>query len=316
MVARRSPRRAGGRAIALLADGLDMRVLSGLVDGPIALSPLRRAVGAPPPTTLRNHLRRLEDAGLLARCRADDFPRQTKIGLLEPGRRLLSVADRLTGWLALRPNGSVLLGTPTSHAVLTALVDGWSSSVIRALADAPLSLVQLDRRIPGLDYPTVVRRIDALKVAGLVQARRPIERVIPYAPTDWLGRAILPLVEAARWEREASLSPPVPVRAADVEAALLLAAPRIRVAAEISGNCRLVVAFGDRAAAGVVLRIDRGRVVTMRTDLSHFATASISGGVAAWTSAVLDSEPDGLIVRGNHRLARPVLDSLSRRGRV
>jgi len=310
VVARHQAHRAGALALAVLADSLDARILIALDTGSTGIGDLRTAVGVPPPTTLRGHLRALEKLGLLARRRAEVFPGRTEVGLLESGRGLLRVAERVAGWLAARPGASVALGTPTSHAVLVALADGWSSLLVRALAAAPLSLVQLDRLIGSLDYPTLSRRVDALKVTGLVRACGSTDRATPYAPTDWLARAVGPLISAACWELESGVKA-APIGAVEVEAALLLGGPRIRAAASVSGSCRLVVRMGDRGAAGGVVRVDRGRVVSVTIDLRQFASAAISAGTATWMSALLDGDGRGLAVSGNQRLALPLAESMT-----
>lgn len=298
---------AGTRALRLLADPLDARILIAPGGEPKNLRQLRAALGAPSPTTLRTHIRALEELGLLSRRRADRFPGETGVTLLEPGKRLLEVAWWVQEWLDACPSASVTLGSPTSHAVLSGLADGWSSLMLRALAATPLSLVQLDRLLAPFDYPTLTRRMDALRVAGLVRACSSRGRGIPYAPTAWLSRVVVPVIAAARWELVAGPASNAIVRVADVETALLLGATRIRAAANASGHCRFVVRIGEARMAGAVLSFDRGRVVGVDTNLRRFAGATVSGSVTTWMDAVLKGEGEGLALYGNLTLARSVV---------
>ena len=60
--------------MSLLSLPLHVHVLRALEEEPLALIDLRRAVGSPPQTTMRGHLRSLTEAGILERRRESDFP--------------------------------------------------------------------------------------------------------------------------------------------------------------------------------------------------------------------------------------------------
>ena len=130
----RPPWRAGALALNRLSDPVDARILVALRDRALGLQELRRSVGAPPPTTLRKHLAQLEADELLGRRRIDAFPGVGEVGLADAGHALLSVADSLSAWLGRCPDGPSGLGTSTARAAINALGAGWSSLMIRALA--------------------------------------------------------------------------------------------------------------------------------------------------------------------------------------
>ena len=86
------------------------------------------------------------------------------------GRELLEVAERLELWLAQAPDGPISLESGAAKGAVKALVDGWGSTMMRALAARPLSLTELDGIIADLSYPALERRLSSMRMAGLVEA--------------------------------------------------------------------------------------------------------------------------------------------------
>ena len=86
--------------------------------------------------------------------------------------------------------------------MIKALVGGWSSAIVRALASKPFTLTELSRLIKGLNYPTLERRLAAMRFARQIEAAPNEDRGRPYAVTAWLRRGVAPVAMAARWERE------------------------------------------------------------------------------------------------------------------
>jgi DNA-binding HxlR family transcriptional regulator len=299
----------------VLASPLNVDVLRVLEREPRPLIDLRRAVGGPPQTTLRGHLKALTDLGALERRRRSEFPGAVDFALGAAGRELLEVGHVLGAWLELSPEGPIELGTPAAKSAIKALLGGWSSAMIRALAAGPLSLTQLDRLIPSLNYPSLERRLAALRLAGQIEALSGSSRGTPYAASPWLRRSIAPLASAARWERR--LAPPrsAPIGRLDVESAFLLTVPFLSLPAKASGAVRLAVevpvAGEQRGHAGVRAEIDAGRVVSCVTRLQGPARGWISGKAEAWIAAVVEHESAGLEIGGDSALARAILDGLN-----
>ena len=57
------------------------------------------------------------------------------------------------------PEGPLALGSSTAKSAIKALVEGWGTNMIRALAARPLSLTELNGLISGLSYPSLERRL-------------------------------------------------------------------------------------------------------------------------------------------------------------
>lgn len=302
--------------MSLLAVPLNVHVLEALAEEPRSLVDLRRAVGSPPQTTLRGHLRKLTELGVLERRRRTNFPGNVDFALGPAGADLLGVAGTLQSWLAGAPDGPVTLGSLAARSAIKALVDGWDSAIVRALAARPLALTDLNRLISDLNYPSLERRLAAMRLSGQVEATAASSRGTPYAASDWLRRAVAPLAAAARWERRFAPESSATISRLDVEAAFLLAVPLAQMATEASGVCRLAVEVrrsgNGPGLVGVITGIDQGRIVSCIARLDGSADASVSGSVSAWIQATIEDEVGALEVSGARDLAGRLLISLRR----
>ena len=213
----------------MLSTPINVYVLQALAEGPRSLVDLRRHAGSPPQTTMRGHLRTLAKTEVVVRRRQNDFPGSLDFELTPTGEELWLVAKVLRVWLRNAPEEPLALGSSAAKSAVKALVEGWGTSMVRALAARPLSLTELNGLINGLSYPSLERRLGAMRLAGQIQRTPGRGRGTPYAVTDWLRRAIGPLGVAARWERMHAPEATAPIRRLDAEAAFLLAIPLVRL---------------------------------------------------------------------------------------
>lgn len=303
--------RAGTQALTLLSTPINVCVLETLAEEPRSLVDLRRAAESPPATTMRGHLRVLTETGVLVKRRQTDFPGAVDYELADSGRDLLAVAEVLRAWLAAAPDGPLPLGSAGAKSRIKALVGGWSTNMIRALAARPLSLTELDSLISSVSYPSLERRLAAMRLAGQVEARTGRGGSTPYAVTEWLRRAIAPLAAATRWEHRNVRDEAIPIGPHDAEAAFLLTIPLLRLAADVSGSCRLAVEIGGGARnrlVGVMVALEGGRVSSCVCRLEGSPSAWAVGPAAAWMAAVIRGEADRLDLGGDHDLGRALLD--------
>jgi DNA-binding HxlR family transcriptional regulator len=304
-------KRAGATALSLLAAPLNVHLLQALEDGPLPLIDLRRAVGSPPQSTMRVYSRTLVELGTLERQRQAAFPGTVEYASTESGRGLLAIGQILERWLQEAPVGPITLGTTASKSATKALVEGWSTNIIRALAAKPLSLTDLNRLIPRISYPSLERRLGALRLADLVEPYPGEGRGTPYRATPWLRRAIVPLTAGAWWERRYLADPPQLGRL-DVEAAFLLAIPLIELPAEVSGKCRLAVEIQGGSSpvfAGVLICVEEGKVVSCSSRLEGEAEGWASGSASSWMRRMNGQEAD-LEIGGDADLVREIVDAI------
>jgi DNA-binding HxlR family transcriptional regulator len=304
-------KRAGATALSLLAAPLNVHLLQALEDGSLPLIDLRRAVGSPPQSTMRVYSRTLVEIGTLERQRQASFPGTVEYASTEAGKSLLAIGQILERWLQEAPAGSITLGTTASKSATKALVEGWSTNIIRALAAKPLSLTDLNRLIPRISYPSLERRLGALRLADLVEPYPGEGRGTPYRATPWLRRAIVPLAAGAWWERRYLADPPQ-IGRLDVEAAFLLAIPLIELPADLNGKCRLAVEIQGGSSpvfAGVLICVEEGKVISCSSRLEGEAEGWASGGASSWMRRMNGQDAD-LEIGGDADLVREIVEAI------
>lgn len=290
-----------------------MRILRNLAEGPKQQAELQRECGLPTQATLRLQLKRLTTLGAVTRHRHDPFPGALDYELTAGGEELLRVAEGLERWLAMAEDGPLALGDDAAKRVIKALAEGWSTTILRVLAARPLSLTELDAVIGSVSYPSLERRLTALRVARLIEPKSGNHRGTPYGVTEWLRYGMAPLLAAARWERRCSDSF-APLGRLDIETALLLVLPLLRLSPELSGVCRLgVESNGKSRLAGAMVMVDQGEVVSCTTNRQGRADAWALGSISAWLDAMLDRDVDSLEMGGNTGFVGSLLDGLHRK---
>lgn len=301
------------RALSLLASPLNGTVLQKLADGPKRLVDLRRETGSPAQTTLRAHLRELDAARAIEKRRRDRFPGVLEYELTASGKELLFVVAAVEQWLEEAPAGRLDFGGTEGKAALKSLIEAWSSTMLRALAARPLSLTELDRIITNLSYPSLERRLGAMRLTGQVEACDGDGKGTPYAPTTWVRRGIAPLAAAARWERRHLPDDSVPITRIDIEAALLLVLPLLELPGDLSGSCRLGVEMSDgrdRRLVGAMAHVEGGRLDGCSVKLDRDADAWVTGPTSAWLRGVIEEDTDGLELGGDQGLSRTLVEGL------
>ena len=305
--------RVGAQALSLLSTPRTCLILRALADGPKRQVELRRATGFPAQTTLRGQLKALEDAEVIHRHVRDPFPAVLEYELAEAGRELLPVIDALDRWLAAGPEGTFQLGSDASKAVVKALLESWTSTLLHALAESPRSLTELDRVVDVLSYPALERRLSEMRLAGQIEPLPAGRSGTPYAVSDWMRSAVAPLVAAARWEQRHPPPERAPIAPRDVEAAFLLAGALLRPPSDLSGACRLGVKLPGRSGAGpagILIEVRDGEVESCSAPPPDEHAASASGPPAAWFGAVIEGDPSELELGGDLGLAGALVESL------
>jgi DNA-binding HxlR family transcriptional regulator len=305
--------RAGSQPLSVLATPLNFLILRSLSERPMRLAELRKATGLPAQTTLRGHLANLGEIGVLAKRPTAQMPYAVENELTPMGEELLAVAERLEGWLQESPDGPISLESGAAKGAVKALVDGWGSTMMAALAARPLSLTELDSMIAGLSYPALERRLSSMRIAGLVEAQPSHGAGTPYGVTEWARRGVAPLAAAGRCERLYMGKASPPVTQLDIEAAFLLATPLVGLPRNVGGFCQLEVEAGPGGAAGpagVRVTIEDGRVVGCVSRLEPSPGAYAVGSAPTWFSAIEEGETRRLRFGGSRRLAEDVVGAL------
>jgi DNA-binding HxlR family transcriptional regulator len=286
-----------------------------LEPGRLSLDDLRSALGASSPTTVRKRLQHLAELGVLVKVQQSEFPWAVAYELGPAGLHLLDAAHSLSAWLATSPAGPLAIGGSAAKGATQALIGGWTSNILRALAAKPLSLTELDRLLSGINYPALSRRLDALRLAGQISPVRSRAGGTPYKVSRWLRQAVGPLATAAEWERSWAGDRGEGLRRHDIEAMLLLAIPLLELPPDLDGSCRFAVevSAGDKVTAvGIAFAVRGGRVVSIRSALDGDADDWVKGPEPAWLNALGGGAPTGLASRRIGEIGDAVLVGLRR----
>jgi DNA-binding HxlR family transcriptional regulator len=292
-----------------------VQVLKALEPGPSALLNLRYATGSPPQSTMRLYMRTLSGIGVIKRMPRKEFPTSVDYAITDTGRNFLKVGEVLNGWLHQSPGGPMELGSVEARNAIRPLIEGWSTNIVRALAGRSLSLTELDRLIPAVSYPSLERRLGAMRSVGLVEGHRVGGGSTPYTATEWLRRAVAPVVAAIAWEREYLPESAPAIGRLDIEAAFLLAIPLIELPKSATGRCRLAVEVqrrGNPVFAGALVHVEEGKVTSCTPNLDGEAASWVSGSPRAWLRRLSPGSNEELEVGGDADSAEEIVEALGR----
>lgn len=308
--------RPGVQVLSILAVPLNVEILHMLKAGQALLPDLRREVGHPPVTTMRSYLRKLSELGAIERHREDDFPGSVSYTITHDGERLLAVGETLQRWLEGAPEGSIELGSTAAKSATKAFIDGWSASVVRALAARPLALTELDRFIPQVSYPTLERRLTAMRLVGLIEPHGEGNgRVSRYQVTPWLRTAVAPLTAAVGWERQCLGAKAPPPGRIGIEATFLLAVPLLDMPPDASGTCRLAVELRrgtELEFAGVMVRVEEGELRSCVSRLEGQPDSWATGNLLDWFRWLRGLEGHQIELGGDTALPNAMANAMRR----
>jgi DNA-binding HxlR family transcriptional regulator len=215
---------------------------------------------------------------------------------------MLNVADVLAGWLAQAPDGGISLGSETGKSAVKALAEGWNSRVVRVLASQPLSLTEIDRRIPSVSYPSLERRLARMRAFGQVTPGMVRRRGTPYEVTDWLRRSVAPLSSAGYWEQRYMRNQAPPMTNVEIETILQLALPLVRLSGSADGSCLLAAAQPGTAKplAGVTVDVQRGHVKASVERAGENPSSWALGAPEDWLDVIVGSKMEVLRIGGSN----------------
>jgi DNA-binding HxlR family transcriptional regulator len=304
--------RSGSTILALLATPVTGGILRQLSEGPLRLAEMSQRSAAPPQTTLRSHLKGLEGMDLIVKRGRERSPGMAEHALTEEGEDLLLVIASLEAWLALMPEGPLRFDELAGQAAIKSLLGSWSSMVLNGVAAGPISLSGLADGLKTVNYPSVERRLAAMRTAGQVETQPAETQGIPYVVTEWMRRSVAPLAAAIRWEQLHLPSAARSMSRIEIETAFLLAMPLVRVRARLAGSCQMDVEM-DRPgskAAGARAVVVKGEVVSSGVARLDPSDARVTGSQPAWAETMTSSSARLLEFGGRQPLAKALVGNL------
>ena len=167
-------------ALQLLAEDWMDSVLRGLADGPIRLAELERGLPHGAHSVVVRRLRRLLDSELVT-CEhqpavrphpgSKAIPRGTYYSLTDAGGMLLDVMAEADGWEQAWCS-QLERGVPPGIVAIGLSANRRTRMIMLALADGPLSVGDLQARLPEIRRPALRRRLSNLILEGLLEQRR------------------------------------------------------------------------------------------------------------------------------------------------
>ena len=304
--------------LAVFESPLNGRVLRAHAEGPCRLVELQERIGRTAQTTVRAAVANLLEIGALRKRAVGQSSYAVATELSEAGEEMLFVADEVQAWLALCPQGPIDPDGDRAKEAVKALAGGWSSTLMRALANRPFTLTELAEVIPGVSYPALERRIASMRASGQIAPVRKKGRGTPYVVTDWLRHAVAPLCAAGRWERRHLGEESPPITEIEVEAAFLLTLPLVPLPLLAEGSCVLAAqtdpvepSARDQRLAGVKVDVARGEVVSSVAEIGGTPLTWAVGTPATWFDMVIDGKLGDLrIGGGNPQLALDLVAGL------
>lgn len=228
-----------------------------------------------------------------------------------PAEETAFVAEQLGRWLAECPYDPLSPG-PEAEGALAALLDGWCSTVVHALAARPLSVAEVAAAEGTPDEGTAAEQIAAMESVGLLSSAPGGDGELRFEATAWLRHAIAPLAAAARLELQLPQGETAPIVPLDVEAAFLLTLPLVALPEELYGTCRLTVPVpgSPPRLAGVVVRVEDGEFAAISTDLSYDSNNFASAGPRAWIDTLIDPSVAAVDFSGDPQFTLGLLGGL------
>jgi DNA-binding HxlR family transcriptional regulator len=297
---------------------MNIKILRAHLEGPQRLSALHSKVSWPPQTTLRAGVGKLREVGVLERTTAAGSRFSATTVLTPAGREMIFVADVVERWLALSPTGPISADSDAAKGAVKALAGGWSSTLMRALANRPFTLTELDGMIPDVSYASLERRLVSMRFAGQIKPLKAEGRGTPYVVTEWLRRSIAPLAAAGRWERRHLGADSAPITDVEVEAAFMLALPLASMPPNASGTCMLAVQTESRECnshghdlSGVTVELEHGEVASCSAGVDQSPPTWALGTAEGWLNLVIDGDLETLRLGGGRpQLALSLINGL------
>jgi DNA-binding HxlR family transcriptional regulator len=308
--------RAGSRALSAFANPLHARVLRAHADGPQRLASMHKDLGWAASASVRSAVMNLRDLGALVKLETRRMPYKVENELTPAGGELLLVADIFEAWLARAPEGPIVPDSHAAKSAVKALIAGWNSTLVRALAAQPRSLTELDSLIPHINYPRLERRIAKMRVTRQVEPLPARGKSKPFAASERLRRSEAPLCAASRCELRHMNGRTAPITYVEIEAAFLLSLPLAPLPAGAEGTCLLATQTENGSAtggelAGVTVEVERGTVSACVARVSSEPATWMVGGPATWLEVLIDGRYEDLRLGGaSPQLAADLVNGL------
>lgn len=300
----------GGEVLAVLATPRKVAIMRELRAGPCSAMALADAVDVSE-RRVREHLRTMLAHGLVVRIHHPARDHRIAWRLTPAGAQLLALYELI----AVCERRLRAAGPPPRRPLVQALRFARARMILLALADAPLGLAELERRLPSIPHTTMEHALGRLLNAGVLSVR-PAASGRRYELIE-RARGGLALIELAgmRWQLLFDAGQP-PAGGECLAGVLSLLAPVLRVSAGVQGICAIHMTGGARhaasaAAATARLSVLRGRVAMLPAGAPQPPRARMRASELDLCQALMGGDDSRIELEGDRELARALLAALA-----
>jgi hypothetical protein len=242
-----------------------------------------------------------------------ESPVDGPVAITPGGRQAIFVGNVAERWLGEAPGRGRVLDSREGQAALAALIDGWSATVVHALAAGATTRGGLEQALGGPLDAADENLLERLRAADLLETKPGEHGDLLYSPTEWLRKGLAPLLVAARLELRDGPPGAVALERLDVEAVFRLALPLLPLPEDASGSCALAVELGPGGSAGpvgVIVRVDAGQILDCEASLDGAADARALASAENWLNTLIEPDTKSVHTSGDRLLAGLLLAEL------
>jgi DNA-binding HxlR family transcriptional regulator len=300
--------------LRLLSAGATGAILMALGEGPLRTKNLTEAVPGYAPRTIYRYAGKLAELEVVEREEQPGVPSKVVHTLTDPcGSELYELVTRFADALMTRlPDGRI---DAHAWASLGMLADLWEAGLVEELSCDPKSPTELARGPHGLSYHQVNRRAGLFKTAGLVGEREGPGRRRCYALTEKTRRTMGLIVGVARWRHHHVVAEDEEgMTAAEMATALRAALPLVDLPDHADKCLKLCVISEDEAPGSegeiVWAEVEESGALHSCAEPTPKVDAWGRGYVKAWIPAILEANPDKVLVGDDEQLVSECLTEL------
>lgn len=300
--------------LRLLSAGATGAILMALGEGPLRTKGLTQRVPGYSPRTIYRYAGKLAELDVIEREEKPGVPSQVIHSLSDPcGSELYELIRRFSEASMTRlPDETI---DAQSWASLGLLADLWESGMVEELACEPRSPTDLARGPHGLSYHQVNRRAGLFTASGFLSDEAGPGRRRCYALTEKTRRTMGLITGIGRWRHHHAVAADEEGMTAEEMTTVVRTTLPLVEATQHAGKClKLHVLAEDRPPG------DEGKVVWAGVEedgtLHGCADPTPSpdgwarGKVRGWIPAILDAEPQRILLGGDEKLVGSCLGKL------
>lgn len=300
--------------LRLLSAGAAGAILMALGEGPLRTKNLTERVPGYAPRTIYRYAGKLAELEVIEREEEPGVPSKVVHTLTDPcGSELYELVNRFADASMTRlPDGRI---DAHAWASLGLLADLWEAGMVEELSCEAKSPTELARGPHGLSYHQVNRRAGLFKTAGLVCEWEGPGRRRCYALTEKTRKAMGLIVGIARWRHHHVVAEDEEGITAPELATVLRAALPLASAPAHAGKCLKLCVIGEDGAPGadgelVWAEVEEDGAIHSCSDPTDDVDGWARGKIKTWIPAILDDDPQKVLVGEDEQLIADCLDGL------